>query len=262
MKRIAKDLSLEYPLTDSIENLIPYDVLVDYLNPKSVSVRKSLIYALLYFSKTDGSSNDYVKDLGNLGLNVQSLVSEKEDKGETREQLQKEMDTYKSLYQIYLSKFEETKNQDDFLIVFVLYPLIDQDFPASRNDLPSIVLGKQPEGNYYDTKTRTIVLREHKSNKNGKIVTFKVPTALNKLVVKYIKHQSLSNGDRLMNLSKKQIYDRLNTVGLSIREIRNFQVKYYEGDEYREITKKLKPLEEKAKKRGHTADVARRFYAV
>ena len=71
----------------------------------------------------------------------------------------------------------------------------------------------------------------------------------------FSKKHNIGNGQLIAHKSYDAYYKQLSKYDVGVQEIRNFQVKYYEGEFYREA-------KQRASDRGHTMDTAARFYAV
>lgn len=259
---ISDKLGVSGSQIGTFEEMYPYCRVIEAVKDKSITNAKVSLYSVMYYGRSAGVSEEYLNQYQEILNRIQNMSREKPDKGDTQETLEPEMRDYRDIYNEGVERFSKTHKVDDFILIFTIYPLIDPRMGALRNVLNTLQYGKQRTGNYYSPTESEIVLREHKSDKNGSIVRNPVPPALKKIIGQYVKFNKIELGDMLVGYSYARIYSVLSKYGVTIREVRNFQVKYYEGEEYREISEKLRELEKSAKRRGHTTDVARRYYAV
>jgi hypothetical protein len=252
---MCDELNLELPINEPLEQLLPFDEYIEYLESKPITTRKGRHFAYLYMAKKNNESKKYIRELEEYSKVINENITNKIDEGKSQSDLKPELDVYIELYDSYFSKFQSDPSTDNFIFLWTLYPLKDPEMPALRNVLSSIKYGKAKSGNYYSPKDKQVYLREHKSDKHLGDIDIDVPAEFVKIIQKYVKFNKVKAGKSLIDRSYSYIKNLLKTENISIRAVRNFQVKYYEGEIYR-------ILSEKARRRGHSIDVALRYYAI
>lgn len=253
-KSLCKDLDLETPINEPLEQLLPFDQYLKYLESKEISTRKGRHFAYLYFAKKNNESKRYIKKLEEYSDIIKENYPKKTDEGKSQSDLQPEMNKYMTLYDSYLSKFRSDPSTDNFIFLWVLYPLKDPNMPASRNILSSVRYGKFKSGNYYSPRDKQLYLRDHKSDKYHGDIDIDVPLEFAKIIHNYARARKIKAGDMLIDRSYSYIKNILKSNGLTVRSVRNFQVKYHEGEIYRILAKR-------AKQRGQTVNTALNYYS-
>ena len=256
LRTILKKLGRSERPKTPLESWAPLTVLQPILDGVKPSTAKVYLSAILYYARKDGSSISYIKSVTAHIHAKMKMVPKKEDKGLMKEDLQPKIDRYIGLYKEYLAKLKDSPSNVNLVFVFYTYPFHDRNFRPLRNDLYTLVIGKQEIGNYYCPKDSIIYLREHKISEWVGDVKIEIPDELNNILVDYIARRNLNDGDKLVSISSSScISALLRRRSLSTREMRNIFHMYHNGESARQ-------LKDDATNMLHTLGTAVSYYCV
>lgn len=235
----------------------------ELINGVSLQNGKAFCNCILHFSKNEEFREVVLKKRKEISKtlfqNYEELgIYHKTDKEKER---WKEVEDLREMYNMILEKYNRKATQSRLIVLFYLYPFVDDNFAVIRNELCTIRVGqyKKDQNNWYDGKN--IYLNEHKSNQSkrfrGKANVLRVPDELRGILERWIESRNIKEGDVLIQAKSLGITRILTKhVGVGTTMLR----KIYESNKHLEHYKAMDEVMETATMMGHSVSVARKHY--